>query len=207
MSELGVRDLDREYLRSGRHFHLSSLFLQKGLQPGLVELFAELKAAGLTLSLDTNDDPDDRWQSGLPELLGLVDVFLPNDDEACRMTQTESVEQAADALAAMVPLVAIKCGSRGALVRSGEESWMVPPFCVEPVDAIGAGDSFNAGFLKAYLQGQHPAACALEGNRVAALSTTERGGTTAFRDREQMTAALRAAKLRTQTVEAVETAS
>ena len=196
ISELTVRDLDLEYLKSSRHFHLSSLFLQKGLQPGLAALFGELKQAGLTISLDTNDDPDDRWESGLEQLLPLVDVLMPNDDEACRMTRCSKVEEAAAKLAAAAPLVVIKCGGRGTLVRSGDETWMAPAFEVQPVDTIGAGDTFNAGFLRAYLRGSHPVACALAGNRAAAFSTLKAGGTEAFRDRGALRDFFATAKVR-----------
>lgn len=182
MSEMQVRDLDLDYLKSARHFHLSSLFLQKGMQPDLPCLFRQLKDAGLTLSLDTNDDPEDKWQSGLQELLGLVDIVMPNEAEACRITGTSDVEAAAEALARKVPLVAIKCGSRGALVRFGGKRWLVPAKKVTPVDTIGAGDSFNAGFIEAFLRGRSPAECAEQGNRVAALSTQRPGGIAALRD-------------------------
>lgn len=182
MSEMRVEDLDLEYVTSARHFHLSSLFLQKGLQPGLPALFRQLKASGLTLSLDTNDDPDDQWQSGLQELLSMVDIVMPNDTEACRMTGTSDVEAAAEALARQVPIVVIKCGSRGALLRYAGQSRMVPTEHVTPVDTIGAGDSFNAGFLNAYLQGQSLESSAALGNRVAALSTQRPGGIAAISD-------------------------
>lgn len=184
MSEMTAADLDMEYLASGRHFHVSSLYLQKSLQPDLPAICRELKTQGLTLSLDTNDDPDDRWGGVLHELLGLVDIFLPNEDEACRITGIPEVESAARELAARVPIVAIKCGKRGALVQQGTHTWHVAGEQVLPVDTIGAGDSFNAGFLSAYLDGQTPDACAAFGNRTAALSTLRAGGTESFRDRE-----------------------
>lgn len=78
MAELSLEDLDLDYLKSARHFHLSSLFLQRALAPALPKLFRELKNAGLTLSLDTNDDPDDQWGGVLDELLDLVDILLLN---------------------------------------------------------------------------------------------------------------------------------
>lgn len=182
MFEMNVADLDMDYLASGRHFHLSSLFLHKALQPDLPRIFRELKSAGLSLSLDTNDDPEDRWQGGLDELLGLVDIFLPNEDEAKRITGAADVESAAAALGKRVPLVVVKCGKRGALVRAGDRQWTVPTEPVTPVDTIGAGDSFNAGFLSAWLRGESLEACAAFGNRTAALSTLRSGGTESFRD-------------------------
>ncbi len=183
MFEMSAEDLDIAYLTSSRHFHLSSLFLQKALQPQLPGLFRQFKAAGLTLSLDTNDDPEDRWGDPLDELLGLVNIFLPNEDEACRITGKPDAESAIEVLAKRVPLVAVKCGKRGSLVQRGDRCWLVPAETVTPVDTIGAGDSFNAGFLAAYLRGESPEACAAFGNRTAALSTLRAGGTEAFRDR------------------------
>jgi sugar/nucleoside kinase (ribokinase family) len=182
MSEMTASDLDIVYLASGRHFHLSSLFLHKMLQPDLPGIFRQLKARGLTLSLDTNDDPEDRWGGALHDLLSMVDIFLPNEDEACRITGKTDVEGALEALAKQVPLVAVKCGKRGSIVQTGSRRWEVPAQCVIPVDTIGAGDSFNAGFLSAYLRGEAPDACAVFGNRAAALSTLCPGGTEAFRD-------------------------
>jgi sugar/nucleoside kinase (ribokinase family) len=184
MAEMSVEDLDVAYLAGSRHFHLSSLFLQKALQPGLPALCRELKAKGLTLSLDTNDDPEDRWGEPLEELLGIVDIFLPNEDEAKRATGCDSVEEALQGLAAKVPVVAVKCGRAGSIVQKGEARWVVPPVLVEPVDTIGAGDSFNAGFLKGYLDGESLERCAAMGNVTAALSTLRPGGTESFRDRE-----------------------
>jgi sugar/nucleoside kinase (ribokinase family) len=184
MFEMTAADLDMEYLASGRHFHLSSLFLHKALQPHLTGILRQLKAVGLTLSLDTNDDPEDLWESGLDELLTIVDVFLPNDDEACRITGEADAESALAVLAARVPLVAVKCGKRGALVQTGDKKWHVPGQPVTPVDTIGAGDSFNAGFLAAYLRGEMPDACAAFGNRTAAVSTLRPGGIESFRDPE-----------------------
>jgi sugar/nucleoside kinase (ribokinase family) len=182
MFEMAAPDLDMAYLASGRHFHLSSLFLHKALQPDLPGICRQLKSDGLTLSLDTNDDPDDRWGGGLDELLGIVDIFLPNEDEACRISGTADAESAIESLAKRVPLVAVKCGKRGSLVQAGKQRWHVPTEVVTPVDTIGAGDSFNAGFLAAYLRGETPDSCAAFGNRTAALSTLRPGGTESFRD-------------------------
>ena len=80
MSALRAEALDLRYLRDARHFHTSSLFLQTALLPGLASLFRDLKSQGLTISLDTNDDPSNTWGDPLPELLGLCDLILPNDD-------------------------------------------------------------------------------------------------------------------------------
>lgn len=183
MSEMTFADLDLDYLRSARHFHLSSLYLQHKLAPDLPRLFRELKRSGLTISLDTNDDPEDKWDGVLEELLGLIDILLPNEAEACRIARRETPEEAMEALARRVPCIAMKRGSQGSLVRAGKDSFQAAPIPVAPVDTIGAGDSYNAGFLLAWLQGFALDVCARAGNIIGALSTQRAGGTEAFRDR------------------------
>jgi sugar/nucleoside kinase (ribokinase family) len=182
IATMKVSDLDVDYLKSSRHFHLSSLYLQQALMPDLPELFRELKAAGLTISLDTNDDPEDRWGYPLDELLTFVDVFLPNEDELRRFAHADSLDAALNSLSARVPCIAVKCGSRGSVVKTRDGAVRAEPIPVTPVDTIGAGDSFNAGFLFAWLQGLSYGECARAGNITGALSTLRPGGTEAFRD-------------------------
>jgi len=182
IAELSPQDLDLEYLADSRHFHFSSFFLQTGLQAQVAELFRKLKAAGLSISLDTNDDPDDRWDNGLLEVLQHVDVFFPNSREARRITGEEEVEAAVKRLAEMVPLVVVKLGAEGALAQRGRERFACPGVKVDFVDAVGAGDSFDAGFLHQYVRGADLPACLASGNLAGALSTTRPGGTEAFRD-------------------------
>jgi sugar/nucleoside kinase (ribokinase family) len=190
MAEMTVADLDLSYLTSARHFHLSSLFLQTALHPGLPELFDHLKQAGLTLSLDTNDDPSNNWAGILPTLLDKIDLLLPNEDEIKKIARKSTLEEALDALAPRIPLIVVKCGSRGALVQQGSQRDWVAPVVVEPVDTIGAGDSFNAGFLRAYLNGDDPLHAAEFANVTGALSTLRSGGTEAYRDPALRTAFL-----------------
>jgi sugar/nucleoside kinase (ribokinase family) len=183
MNELTIKDLDLDYLKSARHFHLSSLFLQKGLAPDLPWLFRELRLAGLTTSLDTNDDPENKWGGVLDELLGLVDVLLPNESEICRMAKRDTPEEAVAVLAKQVPCIAVKLGQRGSFVQSKGKRYEAAPIAVTTVDTIGAGDSYNAGFLLAWLRGLPLDVCAKAGNITGALSTQRSGGTEAFRDR------------------------
>ncbi len=183
IAELSLRDLDFDYLADSRHFHLSSFFLQKGLRPQVGVLFQKLKAAGLTISLDTNDDPDDLWEGGLRDVLPYVDVLLPNAREACKIAGTTDVEAAVKRLAGLVPVVVVKLGQQGAMAQRGTESSSSPALDVTVVDSVGAGDSFDSGFLHQYLQGADLPACLAAGNLAGALSTTCPGGTEAFRDR------------------------
>jgi sugar/nucleoside kinase (ribokinase family) len=188
MFEMSKADLDVEYLSSARHFHLSSLFLQRGLQDDLPDLFRELKSRGLTISLDTNDDPDNKWGGVLPLLLPYVDVFLPTKEELCSIARRENIESALAELSSVVPIIAVKCGRDGAIVQSGGKRVRLPGLSVLPVDTIGAGDSFNAGFLASWLSGYSVEESAAAGNITGAFSTQRPGGTEAFRlraEREQ----------------------
>jgi sugar/nucleoside kinase (ribokinase family) len=182
IAELNWDDLDLAYLADSRHFHVSSYYLQGGLRPRIAELFRRMKEAGLSTSLDTNDDPDDTWQGGLQETLRYVDVFLPNEREAQKAAGSSDLETAVKKLAAIVPLVVVKLGKEGALAQRGNERFTSPALRVEAVDAVGAGDSFDAGFLHQYVRGADLTACLAAGNLAGAFSTTRPGGTEAFRD-------------------------
>jgi sugar/nucleoside kinase (ribokinase family) len=181
---LRLADLDIDYLSSAKHFHLSSYYLQHGLQRDVPELFRRLKANGVTISLDCNDDPEDRWDGGIRDALKYVDIFLPNEREAEKIAAAANLDDAVKRLAGMVPLVVVKAGAQGAIARRGSETLSSPAIRVEAVDAVGAGDSFNAGFLHQYVRGADLAGCLRFGNLTGALSVTRAGGTGAFGDRE-----------------------
>lgn len=182
IADLTFEDLDLDYLTDSRHLHFSSFYLQRGLRPQVPELFRKMKAAGLTISLDTNDDPEDGWEGGLHEALRYVDVFMPNEREAQKAAGAGDLETAVNKLAAVVPLVVVKLGSEGAMAQRGTERYASPAVRVDAVDAVGAGDSFDAGFLHEYVRGAALSSCLRSGNLAGALSTTRPGGTEAFRD-------------------------
>jgi sugar/nucleoside kinase (ribokinase family) len=189
--DLTLADMDLDYLTDARHFHLSSFFLQRGLRPQVEELFRRLKASGMTISLDTNDDPDDRWEGGLMNALRYVDVFLPNERELLRIARTDDFETALGRIAGKVPLLVVKMGQKGALAQRGQERMSKPAINVDFVDPVGAGDSFDAGFLSQYVRGADLSTCLEWGNVAGAFSTTRPGGTEAFRDGERVQAFLR----------------
>jgi sugar/nucleoside kinase (ribokinase family) len=186
ISELRFEDLDLEYLASARHFHMSSLFLQRALAPGVPELFQQMKSAGLTTSLDTNDDPEDRWEGALDATLPYVDILLPNEREAMKMARANDLETAVVRLSERVKTVVVKTGSRGAMAITGSQRFTAPAASVQVVDPVGAGDSFDAGFLHQFLRGADLQACLVYGNLCGAFSTTASGGTEAFRDLKAM---------------------
>ena len=189
--ELAPEDLDLDYLADSRHFHLSSFYLQRGMTAHVGELFARLKAAELTISLDTNDDPDDTWQGGLLDILRYVDVFLPNARELKRIAGTDDLDAAMNAITEKVPVLVVKMGERGAIAQRGGQRIESPAARVNFVDPVGAGDSFDAGFLSQYVRGADLETCLRWGNLAGAWSTTQPGGTEAFRDKDATISFLR----------------
>src|SRR5438105_4464323 len=183
--ETRFEDLDLDYLASARHFHLSSFFLQRGLRPRVAELLRKMKAAGLSTSLDTNDDPEDRWE-GVTDVLKHVDVFLPNEREAKKIARTDDLGAAVRRLADLVPVLVVKLGSHGAAAWKDGKEYRRPAAKVKAVDPVGAGDSFDAGFLYQYTRGADLETCLDYGNLAGAFSTTQPGGTEAFRDRKKV---------------------
>ncbi len=191
MAVMRFEDLDLDRVLAARHLHISSFFLQRALRPRIPDLFLRAKQAGLTTSLDTNDDPDGLWDVDLPAVLKSVDILLPNETEACRLARRDTPEEALRILADYVPLVVMKCGERGAIARRGAGEIASPAVPAQTVDTIGAGDSFDAGFLHNYLRGLPLAECLRLANLAGALSTTRPGGTEAFRDSAHRLAFLR----------------
>jgi sugar/nucleoside kinase (ribokinase family) len=185
---LKFADLDLDYLRSARHFHLSSYFLQRGLIDDVPRLLALLKEAGLSTSLDTNDDPTGTWSDSIAETLRYVDILMPNEREAQALAGEDDLDSALDRLSEMVPVVVVKRGARGAIAIDHHRRFSQAAVKVSTVDAVGAGDSFNAGFLHGYVHGWPIERCLQIGNLAGAYSTTQIGGTAAFQDRGLMEA-------------------
>jgi sugar/nucleoside kinase (ribokinase family) len=175
INALRADQIPDELLAQARHLHLASYFLQTALRPDVPALFRRARALGLSTSLDTNWDPDEKW-AGVLDLLPLVDVFLPNENEACALMQTDSVTEAARGLAARSKVVAVKMGASGGLARTGELTLQSPAIPVQVRDTVGAGDTFDAGFVYGYLQGWPLEKSLQLGIACGSLSTQESGG-------------------------------
>ena len=177
IGDLRAELIDPEMLRASRHVHVSSYFLQRRLAADLPELFDQVHEAGATTSVDPNWDPTDGWDGGLVELLPQVDVFLPNEMEALRLAHISDMNEAVSRLRARAPFVVIKRGERGALGARAGEVVEVPAIPTTVVDTTGAGDSFDAGFLSAFLENEPLEEALRFAAACGALSTLAPGGT------------------------------
>jgi sugar/nucleoside kinase (ribokinase family) len=161
LAALRPEDVTDEFLASARHLHHASYFLQAGLRPAMADIFQRAKTLGLTTSLDTNWDPDETWDVDAPNLLPYVDVLMPNEQEARYLSAQDTVTSAVAAFQAQgIPLVTVKSGADGASVYTASEVVTRRVAPAEPGgDSVGAGDSFDAGFLAGWLRGLPLAAC------------------------------------------------
>lgn len=185
---LTFNDLDLAYLADTRHFHMASYYLQRALTPRIPELFAHLKQAGVTVSLDPNDDPSGEWDRNILDALHFVDILMPNEREACLLAGESDPGRAIAMLRERVSLLVVKHGPAGASAYTNSQTWDLPTHPVGVVDAIGAGDSFNAGFLHAWLRGWPIERSLAYANLTGAWSTTASGGTAAFRESQSLDA-------------------
>ncbi|MEV6286048.1 carbohydrate kinase family protein [Kribbella sp. NPDC051770] len=176
-------DVPRALLRSVRHVHAASFYLMPGLAAGLAELFKEARNAKATTSLDTNDDPADRWERVLLDpVLRVTDYLFPNAAEAHALTGHPVLADAAGILARRGPLVVVKNGAEGALAHDGTTLSTAPALAVDPVDTVGAGDSFDAGFVAAVLRRTGRERALAIAAACGSLSTRAAGGTAAQAD-------------------------
>ena len=176
IADLRAEQVTDDLLKQTRHLHVASYFLQTNLQHGLKNLFQRAHQLDVTTSLDTNWDIANQW-NGLDELLSLTDVFLPNENEALAITREDKIENAIRKLAEQSKIVAVKLGAEGALACSQNISVQSKSISVKAVDTVGAGDSFDAGFIYGYLNNWRIEKSLRLACVCGALSTQKAGGT------------------------------
>jgi sugar/nucleoside kinase (ribokinase family) len=179
MATFVVDDLPDGLFASPGHLHVSSFYLQSGMRRSWPIVFENARAAGCTISLDPGCDPANAWDADLVALLPLVDVLLPNEVELQGLTGKADPVEAIRQLANGHTLTVAKLGARGAMAIVDDQPLLVAPPPIRPLDTTGAGDSFNAGFLHAWLQGQSVRAALRSGVACGALSTQGLGGVAA----------------------------
>ena len=173
---LRASDISDALLRQSRHLHVASYFLLTALQPDLPDLFRRAHSFGLTTSLDTNYDPTEKW-AGFDKLLSFTTLFLPNKAEALSITRSDNIESAAEQMANKSPFVIIKLGADGALAFHDKKIIRVESIPINIVDTVGAGDSFDAGFIYGYLNKWELEKSLRLACICGALSTQQAGGT------------------------------
>lgn len=147
------------------HLHIGEL----GTLEETPELIEAARMAGLSISLDCGWQ--DNFSSEVRELIAAVDVFLPNQRELAALLDLGVPETCAD-------VTVVKNGEKGARARKrGQSDWHhEASTAVDVIDATGAGDAFNGGFLAAWLKGASLRECLRQGNACGAASVRCAGG-------------------------------
>ncbi len=159
-------DLSAPVCRSVKHLHIGELNSLCEI-PEILDLAGQ---AGWTVSLDCSwDDALLRQGRRISELIRAVDVFLPNQQEFEALEASGLTPESG-------PLIVVKKGAAGAAAYQGQRQVHVAAQEVEVVDATGAGDAFNGGFLSAWLANEKLASCLENGNRYGALAVQSSGG-------------------------------
>jgi sugar/nucleoside kinase (ribokinase family) len=159
---------------SARLVYLPGFYYGPFLETGL----KLIRLKKMKLVMDGNSD--DQVLMTKPAVIKTVhaaDVFLPNASEARRMTGEKDLEKAMCRLGEHCRLVVVKDGANGAYAWDGKQLLRSPAISVDAVDTTGAGDCFNAGFIKAWLDGLSLPDCLRWGNIVGGFSTLGMGGT------------------------------
>jgi sugar/nucleoside kinase (ribokinase family) len=149
------------------HLHIGEL---RSLveHPSLIE---KARNAGMTISVDCGWDEDILSQGAeMSKILAQVDVFLPNETEFERLIASGFSQESC-------PLIVVKCGANGARALNAGEWVSQPTQATTVVDATGAGDAFNGGFLSSWLRGDGISESLITGNRCGRSSVTHAGGT------------------------------
>ena len=182
MEHFSLKMIPDEAFSKARHMHISSIFLQPGIKKDLFKIIEKAKSRGMTVSIDSQWDPDEKWDLDIEKLVEKIDFFLPNEAEFLNFSETDTVEEG---LAKFKPhaggSIIVKCGKKGAKwLQNGSVISAPAHENTEIIDTIGAGDSFNAGFIYRFLNGDPIARCIKFGNITGAVSTTKSGGTAAI---------------------------
>lgn len=166
-------------LQGALHLHLSSYFLLHALRPDCLHLFRRAHEHGLTVSMDPCCDPASEWGGArLKEVLKEVDLLIPNEVELRGISGCSDPVEGLRALQNGRTQTVVKLGSSGALgLGDGGEPVRQAAPLIRTVDPTGAGDSFNAGFLHAWLRGRSLQEALRLGVACGSYSTLGLGGT------------------------------
>jgi sugar/nucleoside kinase (ribokinase family) len=186
IAALGAEHVRRSRLKGHKHLHMTSYFLQTRMQSSFPQIFRDARELGLTTSFDPNSDPTHSWSDSIHEVFAYTDLLFLNESEALHLTRARDAKDALKVLSKEVSCVVVKLGARGAVGVKDGELTHASGFKVKPADTTGAGDSFAAGFVSAYVRGRSIAECLGAGNACGALSTLHAGGTAGQPDRQAL---------------------
>lgn len=162
----------RAKMKRARHVHLACALRRPAKwQPVL----RSLKELGITISADFGWNPEISVNQ-LVSIIRHCDFVFPNEHEARAITGTKTPLSALEKLQDWVRVPVVKLGARGSLLMAEGKVYRQPALTLPMVDATGAGDAFNGGFLHAFLHGMGWDDCLRAGNICGSMAGTRPGG-------------------------------
>lgn len=150
---------DAEVVRCQEVFLCGTYLLPRFSPVAALPYARKVRARGQTVVFDPSWDPGGWSATTLRDTLALlreVDIYLPNEEEICHLTDTTTWQDAIGMVAGTAPEIVVKRGAAGAVYVSASEQVEVPGLPIQALNTVGAGDVFDMGFLYARRQGWHP---------------------------------------------------
>ncbi len=153
LEEFGINDIVFKDIKNVGHVHFSSYYIMTGLHNNYLKIIKNIKSYydNVTFSMDTNDDPKNKWGKEIYNILNNIDIFFVNKKEALMITKKSKVEDALNKLGKEVKIVIIKLGSNGYIAKDGNDIYKGESLNVNYKDSTAAGDNFDAGFIYGFI--------------------------------------------------------
>ena len=175
-----IGQLRRDWIDGLKVFYLGGLLAMPGVcMEQLAELLGYCRQRGVVTVVDVVISQDQRGIDQLRLIFPYTDYFLPNDDEARRLTGESAIEGQIEVfLRQGVGTVVITCGADGAVAATGRHRWRADAYRLQSVDPSGSGDAFAAGVVAGILWQWDMAktlryAAALGASATTAVGTTD----------------------------------
>lgn len=187
-SKLGAKDIDEDYIISSKILHITGITpaLSQNTREAVYHAIDIAKKNGVLVSFDPNIRLK-LWsiEEAKPILLDIAskaDIIFPGIDEGRLLLGIEDYKKITQAFLSMgCKIVATKIGKKGCYVANMDERVFVEGYVIEkPLDTVGAGDGFAAGFLSGYLKNKSLYECAKLANAVGAMATLVKGDIEGF---------------------------
>jgi len=161
-----------------KHVHFTSYYMMDSLQSDYIKIICDIKKKyeDITFSMDTNDDPSNRWGGDIYDIFPYIDIFMINKKEALMITKKDNVADALKELGAFVRTVIIKLGIKGYIAKDNGIIYRGDSLIADFKDSTGAGDNFDAGFIYGFLNNMSLEKSLAIGNICGARSVEYLGG-------------------------------
>ncbi|MFD3444378.1 sugar kinase [Microbacteriaceae bacterium 4G12] len=192
-SRLRPADIDPQLVETASIVHVT------GITPALSDTAASAIDHIIDLAVDYNvlvsfdiNHRPSLWTDRSPStvyrtIIDRADIVFAGVDEARLLTEGDSPSALAQNLAALGPTqVLIKLGADGCAARIHGEELLVPALNITPVDTVGAGDAFAAGYLADLMQGVAPRPRLVTATQAGAFACLGAGDWESFPHREEL---------------------